>query len=73
MNLLIAVDMPEYDDNVIVSVENAENKMHARLAAYYHIYGANEQPTRDRVVELTTVLKSGGITNAKIYKDYING
>lgn len=68
--MLVFVDRPEYDDSLVVVVEGAENKMHARLAAYYHIYGVQGgEPTRERLIELTGFHNSGGIANAKFYKN----
>ncbi|RJQ30356.1 hypothetical protein C4565_00800 [Candidatus Parcubacteria bacterium] len=67
MNYLIAVDRPHRDDSVIVEVRDAEDEKHARLAAYYHIYGVAKIPDYDLIREMTTLEKSGGICVAKFY------
>ena len=70
MNFFVLVDRPDHGyDSLLVQVEDAEDEMHARLAAYYHVYGAAELPSRERVVELTGVEKSGGQTRAIFYKN----
>lgn len=67
MDYLVAVDRPEYEDSVIVNIIKAENKDHARLAAYYHVYLNYNEPSYERLRALTTILKSGGIANASFF------
>jgi len=68
--MLIFVDRPEYDDSLVVAVQDSENDMHARLAAYYHVYGVQGgEPSRERLIELTGFHKSGGLVDAKCYKN----
>jgi hypothetical protein len=65
---LVHVDVPEQDASYPVIVKNAQNKMHARLAAYYRIYKVDDgQPSEDRLRTLTTVEKVIFECNAKLY------
>ena len=65
---LVHVDVPERDESYPVIVKNAESKMHARLAAYYHIYKVDDgQPSNDRLRTLTMVEKVIFECNAKLY------
>jgi hypothetical protein len=68
-NYIIGVERSETDSYQAVIVDNAEDHWHARLAAYYHIYGVGEQPSQDRLRELTSVIDKGGLANAAVYKN----
>ncbi len=62
MDYLIAVTVA--DQIRVVQVVKAEDENHARLAAYYHLYGVGIHPSKRVLRKLTKILKSGGISNA---------
>lgn len=69
---IIMVDVPEIDKTYAVRVTRAEDHMHARLAAYHHIYGLlnlPETPSRERLLALTHYKLIYGIVDAPTYKN----
>ncbi len=61
---------PRLEEEVVI-VEEAHNEWHARLAAYYHLWGTGGLvPTKSELEECTTVLsKEAWIVNASRYRD----
>jgi hypothetical protein len=62
--LLVEVDVPERDITYPVIVSNAKDEMHARLVAYYKIYG-KEPFSEDALKELTLIHKKIFYEDAK--------
>lgn len=55
-----------------IHVINANSYTHARLVAYYYVYGAENPPTLECLKELTlSVPINGGPVNAQIYKNHL--
>lgn len=60
-------------DNSVTAVQvtNAKSDDHARLAAYYYVYGVQSQvPAMKDLREKTDIFKVNGLVNADIFRNY---
>jgi len=73
MTIAVEVKIPGEDDRIVI-VENADDDWHARLAAYYYLYGLKGKlcpPSYSKLNQVTSIWKSCGPVNAKIYKNHL--
>lgn len=67
--IAVTVKIPNEDERVVI-VDNADDEMHARLAAYYYIHlQPVAEPTKEELRELTSVHRTNGPVNANIYRN----
>lgn len=70
--IAVTVKIPGEDDRVVI-VQNADDDMHARLAAYFYLYnllGIYDPPTAEELIKVTSTWKSSGPVNAQIYRNH---
>lgn len=54
---------------VAVMVEDGNNEMHVRLAAWYYMYGANNTPTLADLMMYTEIVRTAGPVSANVYNE----
>ena len=69
--MTVSVHVHSVDGERVVVVNEAYNDLHARLAAYYYVFGVEHTPSREEVIEATTSHLTNGPVNAKIYRNHL--
>lgn len=68
MTVAVVVQIPG-GERVVVA-ENSSSDLHARLAAYYYIFGVEHIPTYKELLAVTKTHITHGPVNAKIYRNH---